>query len=480
MGDESPGLPPDIPLSPSPALFTQDPPAPTRGVKRPSSDSRITSHSAKKNISDLDIPSASIENVYSHPSTESTRSYSENDVGPFIVHISRSENDPAAGLSLRPIKIGQILMKNNIQNIVRGGIKVVGRNRVAIEFASASAANCFTSHPCLSSSYLVASVPSYNVTRIGLVRGIPCDWSMSEFAEAVELPENCGKILKLRRLNRKSSSDDGTQWIPTQSVVVTFEGQILPKYIYCFYNSLPVETYQLPTIQCLNCCRFGHIKAQCRSKPRCYKCCQSHSGVSCNIQSDKISCILCSGLHQAVDKQCPEHLRQKMIKALMSGKNLSYADAASHFPSVRRPYSEVTLSPNSQPLTASSSPHHNSILLNNTSPTTSYKKTTFLSPRPRHSASPGYDRQAHQAISNNPPPSLPNGCAIQENPPSLGSSGLANLSQENFIDLFIAILDNFIMKFSDCLPNNVAEKLTRLASIANSHGSTNPNSAMEL
>ncbi|KAJ0174214.1 hypothetical protein K1T71_010360 [Dendrolimus kikuchii] len=43
------------------------------------------------------------------------------------------------------------------------------------------------------------------------------------------------------------------------------------------------NTYQLPTIQCFTCCRFGHVSDKCRSKPRCYKCGQLHSGNTCSV-----------------------------------------------------------------------------------------------------------------------------------------------------------------------------------------------------
>ncbi|CAH2090165.1 unnamed protein product [Euphydryas editha] len=186
-----------------------------------------------------------------------------------------------------------------------------------------------------------ASVPTYNITRIGLIKGIPVDWSMEELVESLELPSGCGAVMKARRLNRKNIQEGSVSWIPTQSVVLTFRGQILPNRVFSFHTSLPVETYKFPTIQCLNCCRFGHIKSQCRFKPRCYKCSQEHSGDSCDVTKENVTCLHCSGRHFTTQKDCPEYLRQIKINTDMSQDNISYMEASSGYPPVRRSYAEM-------------------------------------------------------------------------------------------------------------------------------------------
>lgn len=144
---------------------------------------------------------------------------------------------------------------------------------------------------------------------------------MEEFVSATEYKEGYGKIVKARRLNRKIKKDDGSSsWLPTQSVVLTFEGQSLPKKIFAFYTSLVVEVYQLPTIQCRKCLRFGHVQNVCRSNARCFKCGQSHSGDNCNISPDRVRCLLCTGSHLAPDPSCPEFERQKRIKKLCQNR----------------------------------------------------------------------------------------------------------------------------------------------------------------
>lgn len=467
MADNIPPKPPDPNIiETSPALFTQSQDASIERRERPAEDT--VTNVNKKTITDLDLASASIQTVYSHPClSEEPRSYGESDCGPFIVHFYRLEPDSAAGLSIRPIKVGQFLAKNNVKNIVRDGIKSVGRNRVAIEFNSASDANNFIVNPVLFASNYRASIPTYNVTRMGIVRGVPVDLSMKDFVDSLDLPENCGKVLKARRINRKQSTEGKTTWTPTQTVVLTFEGQVLPKRLYCYHTSLIVETYLLPTIQCHNCCRFGHIKIQCRSKPRCFRCAQDHTGDSCAVSESNATCLYCSGRHFATDKCCTEFSRQKSIKLVMSEENVSYSEASARFAPVRRPYADVartmTFTPTVYPNTT----------CNYSSMSTSYRKTVTLPPRNRSPLPQGYNKRAHQNIINDLPSSLPNGCALQASP---SHSVTPN---DNLLELILELLTNIMGKWNDVLPSNVADKLADLFNIINNKNGSNSVSTME-
>lgn len=117
-------------------------------------------------------------------------------------------------------------------------------------------------------------------------------------------------------------------WIPPQTIVITLSGQTLPPHVNAFYNSLRVETYILPTIQCNKCCRFGHIKTVCRSSPRCFKCTQSHEGDTCVAQTQ--TCLHCSESHPANDRKCHKAARQKEIKFVMSQEDISDLEARLH------------------------------------------------------------------------------------------------------------------------------------------------------
>ncbi|KAJ2947245.1 hypothetical protein O0L34_g16955 [Tuta absoluta] len=64
--------------------------------------------------------------------------YSDADLSPFIVHVSKEETDQAAGSPLRILKFAQFLHKNAIQGITKDGIKSFWCNRVVVEFTNAN------------------------------------------------------------------------------------------------------------------------------------------------------------------------------------------------------------------------------------------------------------------------------------------------------------------------------------------------------
>nr|XP_026500138.1 uncharacterized protein LOC113403767 [Vanessa tameamea] len=289
------------------------------------SDSNI-----KKTVIHLDTANPSVQTKYTHPfSSEGPKSYSDNDKGPFIVHMSWEISDPASGTTIRSIKFGQFLHTHKVSVIINDGLKNVGHNKISVVFSTSNTANLFLVYPIIEMCKYKATVPTFNVTRMGLIKDVPVDRIMEELATSLDLPTGCGEVLKVRHLNRKTYTDGVPTWVPTQSVVITFRGQMLPKKVYSYHTSLPIETYKLPTIQCLNCCHYGHIKTQFRSQPRCFKCSKSHTVESCNVSKDNATCLHCSGNHCTTDKDCPEFSGQQSIKIVMSQDNISYIEASS-------------------------------------------------------------------------------------------------------------------------------------------------------
>lgn len=121
------------------------------------------------------------------------------------------------------------LCKHNIQGIVNDGVKRVGRNRFSVEFNSAAQTNNFLVHPSLTSADYSAVIPSFHVSRMGIIRDISPEWAMQEIIENVTVPLGFDRAIKARRLSRKSFTENNTPiWIPTRSVVLTFSGRCLP------------------------------------------------------------------------------------------------------------------------------------------------------------------------------------------------------------------------------------------------------------
>ena len=444
-----------------------DPPDPGGGIcdlqsssrKRQGDDTPAQNENLiKKTIINPATATPSIQNLYIHPSlSESPKSYLDTDKGPFIVYVSRETPDPAAGTAIKAIKFGQFLHINKISNITSDGVKNVGRNKISVEFSTATAANSFLSNPILSLCKYVAVIPTFNITRMGIVRDVPVDFSLDEFVGSLEFPSGGVQVMKVRRLNRKCVSEGVTTWVPTQSVVVTFRGQMLPERVFSYHSSLPVEPYKYPTIQCLNCCRFGHIKSQCRSKPRCYKCSESHNGDACDTSRENSLCLYCESKHFATDKDCPEFARQQSIKITMSQECISYIEASARFPPVRRSYADMAKEISSRPALPLSP-----ISTAPVTPYKSYRKTVFQSPRPRAPLAKGYNRQAHQALTANCPSSLPNGCALNQGVDS---------PIESRKDLLVALTETLVSIFQTAdelpIPSNVAKNLLTIFKILN-------------
>ncbi|CAH2107432.1 unnamed protein product [Euphydryas editha] len=138
----------------------------------------------------------------------------------------------------------------------------------------------------------------------------------------------------------------------------------------------------------------------------------------------------------------------------MSQDNISYIEASSRYPPVRRSYAEMAkemFTPSHSPSTSTQPP---------SSPTRSYCQTVIHSPRPRAPLGKGYDKQAHQTIVGNNSSSLPNGCALSNN--HNPSHSYNNNLLENLVNTILSI----VTTCSDMsIPTNVAQSLTQLYQI---------------
>jgi hypothetical protein len=394
--------------------------------------------------------------------------YQPSDAAPFTVHVQRLQVSPNDGVTLHPITLGRTLKQNNINGIVNGSLKRIGRNKVSLSFQKFDQANSFLENDNFKKLNYKMFIPTFSVTRMGLVRGVPSEWSEEDIQENVSLPIGCGPILKVRRLNRRIITDGGPQLKPTESVVLTFDGQVLPKRIFLCYTALSVETYIFPTIQCYKCCRFGHVKINCRAtSPRCYKCGQTgHSGESCSVEEDNISCCLCQGAHFATSKSCLEFSRQKAIKESMAKSCVSYAEASKlHPPILKMSYADALLTSNSiSSSTAGPQPEYST---SKHPQVNSYKKTVFIKSKSPPKLDKGYDRVAHNSIIrdfNIPEPC--NGCIIKNN---------SNPPNESVADV-IAALINSLSQSNYLTPTNAASLIDAISKIPSNNGQHNFNS----
>lgn len=202
------------------------------------------------------------------PHTQIEYFYSRDIPGPYVVFVQNLDNS-----YLHPLKFGNFLFKKSSLSIKPISIKPENRYKISLTFDNYISANEFVKSCFVKEHKLKAFVPSYKVIKSGLVRDIPLELTESDIIENSST-NGLIKILKVRRLNRKEINKETKvlKWVPSTTCIITFREQILPKNIYLFYNSLPVELYSEPTIICHICARFGHLRKNCRSKPRCAIC----------------------------------------------------------------------------------------------------------------------------------------------------------------------------------------------------------------
>ena len=123
-------------------------------------------------------------------------------------------------------------------------------------------ANNIVLSPVLPQHNLRASISTHRLNRQAIIRDVPSDLSRDEII--FNLCSLSHKLLKVDRLNRKIiKSDKSTELVPSNSALLTFDGQNLPSHVYIFYVTYEVNVYVPQTKMCYNCFRFVHLKIQC-------------------------------------------------------------------------------------------------------------------------------------------------------------------------------------------------------------------------
>lgn len=138
-----------------------------------------------------------------------------------------------------------------------------GRNRVGILFNSWMEANSFLNHRLLKERNLEAYLPSSLVTCKGVARNVLNDVTGEDIMSEIRPGP---KILDVKRIKKRQSNDKGeVKYIETETVILIFEGKIIPKFVTIDYCDVPVHVYVNLVLLCFNCLRFGHSAKQCRS-----------------------------------------------------------------------------------------------------------------------------------------------------------------------------------------------------------------------
>lgn len=95
----------------------------------------------------------------------------------------------------------------------------------------------------LASQKFKACIPTFNVSGMGVVRGVPAALTDDEILENISVPIGCGKIIQVRCIKRKTIVNGTAELNNSETVILTFDEQVLLKRIYMCYTALSVDLY---------------------------------------------------------------------------------------------------------------------------------------------------------------------------------------------------------------------------------------------
>ncbi|XP_070152117.1 uncharacterized protein Cyt-b5 isoform X1 [Polyergus mexicanus] len=154
--------------------------------------------------------------------------YTKSCQGPFEIVITSTG---AANTSIHPLTVGRLLSSTLKKDILE--IKKLGFSKISAQFKSRDAANNLINNPILNANNLIAYIPSYRVSRQGIIRNVPLDLSESTIKEEIDCSVGINSV---RRLNRKviDPSTRLVYYTPSKSIAITFEGQDIPQSLYLY------------------------------------------------------------------------------------------------------------------------------------------------------------------------------------------------------------------------------------------------------
>lgn len=206
-----------------------------------------------------------LENNKASLRNERMNKYGNKDQGPFIVYMYANPNDQ--NKMPHPLAMARVI--TNLINNDATEIKSIGRGKTLAVVKTATSANVLISSISLKDLNYRAFIPSYLVSRIGVIKDIPTDYNETFLKENLQ---SVYEVVEVVWINRKINTDGKSEIKPTKSVRIVFEGRALPGYVSLFHTRLQVTLYIPHSNICFNCYRVGHISKACKGTTRCLHC----------------------------------------------------------------------------------------------------------------------------------------------------------------------------------------------------------------
>lgn len=226
------------------------------------------------------------------------RQYNTKSKGPFIVFIRE------LATKLAPIKLTKYIThyypSTTIIKRSPGSLKV--------SLTCVSQANAMVSDTFFAEYHV--SVPADHVEVDGAI-----DWH--DLCDIKDMNELCsiGKgvfnntsipncnIVHAERLSRLDSSVGGRNLIETNTIKLTFDGNLLPNHIHIMGLRVRVRPFFKKPMFCDKCQTFGHTVKFCRSKVRCASCAAEHPTKECPFDNSR--CPYCQQIDKHDRYRCP-------------------------------------------------------------------------------------------------------------------------------------------------------------------------------
>ena len=110
-------------------------------------------------------------------------------------------------------------------------------------------------------------IPNKDKYKYGVISPIDVEVDLESFRGQLVTDENVN-IVKIERLRKQEGRDS----FPSESVQITFDGEILPKAVKYNFVRYPIRKYEFPPLQCYNCQQLSHTATGCTRKVRCLVC----------------------------------------------------------------------------------------------------------------------------------------------------------------------------------------------------------------
>lgn len=148
----------------------------------------------------------------------------------------------------------------------------------------------------------------------GVITVIPIDEDLDKLKRSIQ----GGNVLRLKRLMRTINREK----TESLSVLLEFQGSVLPERVKVGCMSFPVRVYVPPPLHSYTCERYGHVAAVFKGKQRCPMCGGDHIYAEC-VENAEPKCCNCGGHHTVGYGGCEVRKRAVKIQQCKTINNIS-------------------------------------------------------------------------------------------------------------------------------------------------------------